>query len=82
MNVYWRMSQCYNNGITLKGMIVVMPTNKRVFTLRLQEYNFDKIKYIADKNKRSITMQIEYLVEKCIDEYEKKNGIIQIPENN
>lgn len=59
-----------------------MPTNKRVFTLRLQDENFDKIKFIADKNKRSIAMQIEYLIEKCIDEYEKKYGIIQVPEND
>lgn len=57
-----------------------MPTNKRVFTLRLQENNFDKIKYIADKNKRSIAMQIEYLVEKNIEEYEKKHGVIKIHE--
>lgn len=59
-----------------------MPTNKRVFTLRLREENFDKIKVIANRNKRSMTMQIEYLVEKCIDEYEKKQGVINDPEIN
>jgi len=63
-------------------MVIVMPTYKRIFTLRLEDKNFDKIKFIADKNKRSITMQIEYLVEECIDEYEKKNGSIKIPEND
>ena len=47
-----------------------MPTAKRVFTLRLSEENYEKIKYIAEKNKRSINMQIEYLVERCIEEYE------------
>ncbi len=55
-----------------------MATNKRVFTLRLEEKNFDKIKFIADKNKRSIAMQIEYLIEKHIEEYEKTNGSIKI----
>lgn len=35
-----------------------MATDKRVFTLRLREKNFEKIKVIADKNKRSIAMQI------------------------
>jgi hypothetical protein len=55
-----------------------MPTDKRVFTLRLQEDNFNKIKYIAEKNKRSIAMQIEYLVEQFIDEYEKEYGKIDI----
>lgn len=53
-----------------------MPTDKRVFTLRLQEDNFNKIKYIAEKNKRSIAMQIEYLVEQFIDEFEKEHGKI------
>ncbi len=57
-----------------------MPTNKRVFTLRLEEENFDKIKFLADKNKRSIAMQIEYLIEQHIEEYEKKNGVIRISE--
>jgi len=55
-----------------------MSTIKRAFTLRLQEDNFEKIKFIADKNKRSIAMQIEYLIEQHIDEYEKKNGAIPI----
>lgn len=53
-----------------------MATNKRVFTLRLEDTNFQKIKYIADKNKRSIAMQIEYLIEQHIQDYEKKNGSI------
>ncbi len=58
-----------------------MPTNKKVFTLRLKDENFDKIKYIADKSKRSIAMQIEYLIEQSIDEYEKQHGkIITDPE--
>lgn len=55
-----------------------MPTDKRVFTLRLQEDNFNKIKYIADKNKRSIAMQIEFLIEQCIAEYERDQGKINI----
>lgn len=42
-----------------------------MFTLRIQESNFEKIKAIADKNKRSIAMQIEYLIERHIEEYEK-----------
>ena len=57
-----------------------MATDKRVFTLRLAEENFEKIKYIAGKNKRSIAMQIEYLIEQYVEEYEEKNGSIQISE--
>lgn len=55
-----------------------MSTNKKVFTFRLQEENFKKIKYIADKNKRSTAIQIEYLLEKYIEEYEETNGSIPI----
>lgn len=54
-----------------------MATSKRFFTLRLEEDNFEKIKFIADKNKRSIAMQIEYLIEQYMNEYEKQNGIIR-----
>ncbi|TDL63217.1 Arc family DNA-binding protein [Paenibacillus amylolyticus] len=53
-----------------------MATDKRVFTLRLREKNFEKIKVIADKNKRSIAMQIEYLIEQHIEEFEKEQGVI------
>ncbi|EDK34023.1 hypothetical protein [Clostridium kluyveri] len=58
-----------------------MATDKRQFTLRLQEENFKKIKYISDKNKRSISMQIEYLVEQCIKNFEKENGNIEVKED-
>jgi hypothetical protein len=54
-----------------------MATDKRVFTLRLNEVNFAKIKFIADKNKRSIAMQIEYLIEQHIEEFEKEKGSIK-----
>ncbi|KHL94266.1 regulatory protein [Paenibacillus sp. IHB B 3415] len=53
-----------------------MATDKRVFTLRLKDENFNKIKYIADKNKRSIAMQIEYLIEQHIEQFEKEKGKI------
>ncbi len=54
-----------------------MATDKRAFTMRMQPENFEKIKYIAEVNKRSIAMQIEFLIESCIADYEKKNGKIQ-----
>lgn len=53
-----------------------MSTDKRRYTLRLQDENFDKVKYIAEKSKRSIAMQIEYIIEKYIEEYEKDHGPI------
>ena len=58
-----------------------MATNKKPFILRLQPINLEKIKVIADRNKRSATMQIEFLIENCISEFEKNNGAIKIDEN-
>lgn len=58
-----------------------MTTDKRQFTLRLQDENFDKIKYIAEKSKRSIAMQIEYIIEQYIEGYEKENGSINTQKN-
>lgn len=59
-----------------------MATNKRQFTLRLSEENFEKIKYIASVNKRSIAMQIEYLIEQYIKQWEKEHGEIDISDVN
>ncbi len=56
-----------------------MATDKRAFTLRLEQENFEKIKFIADKNKRSIAKQIEYLIEQNIKDYETKHGTIPLP---
>ncbi len=53
-----------------------MTTKKRAFTMRMQQENFEKIKHIASQNKRSIAMQIEFLIEECIKEFEQKNGVI------
>lgn len=55
-----------------------MATDKRQFTMRMQPENFDKIRVIAAKNKRSMAMQIEYLLEQCIAEYEASYGTIPI----
>lgn len=57
-----------------------MATDKRQFTLRLSEENFEKIKYIASVNKRSIAMQIEYLIEQYIKQWEKEHGKISLDE--
>lgn len=55
-----------------------MPSFKRTFTLRLEDENYEKIKYISSKNKRSMANQIEFLIEQHILEFEKKNGPIKI----
>lgn len=59
-----------------------MATDKRAFTMRMQPKNFEKIKIISEKNKRSIAMQIEMLIEECILDYEKQNGEITISQEH
>ena len=55
-----------------------MATDKRAFTMRMQPENFEKIKFIAEANKRSIAMQIEFLIEECVSDYETKHGMISV----
>lgn len=53
-----------------------MTTEKRQFTLRVQEAIFDKISVISDREKRSIALQIEYVLERFITDYEREHGPI------
>ena len=48
-----------------------MPTDKRPTT-------FEKVRYLAYKEKRSINGQIERAIDFYIDEYEKKHGSIPV----
>ena len=59
-----------------------MATDKRQFTMRMQQENFDKIRVISAINKRSMAMQIEYLLEKCIADYEALNGKIPLADED
>lgn len=51
-----------------------MATNKRVFTLRLDDEVFDKIGVLATAEHRSVTNYIEYVLLKHISEVEKERG--------
>ena len=55
-----------------------MATNKRVFTLRLQDDVFDKIEYLAKDQHRSMTNFIEYVLLQYLDEYQDEHGEIVI----
>ena len=48
-----------------------MPTNKRVFTLRLSDEVFDKIGALAAREHRSMTNYIEYVLLQHLEELEK-----------
>lgn len=54
-----------------------MATNKRVFTLRLDDAIFDKIGILATNEHRSMTNYIEYVLLKHIEETEKECGEIK-----
>ena len=55
-----------------------MATDKRPTMLRLPERTYEKVRYLAYKERRSINMQIEQAIEVYISAYECKNGPIPI----
>lgn len=54
-----------------------MATNKKVFTLRLEDEVFDKIGALATAEHRSLTNYIEYVLLKHINEVEQEQGVIK-----
>lgn len=58
-----------------------MATYKRVFTLRIGDEVFDKVNALAQKEHRSMTNFIEHVLLSYLEEYEKDNGAIIVPEN-
>lgn len=55
-----------------------MPTNKRVFTLRLSDEVFDKIGALASQEHRSMTNYIEYVLLQHLEDVEKEHGEIEV----
>ena len=55
-----------------------MATNKIQTGIRFEADMLFKITYIAKKNRRSLNAQLEYLAQKCIEDYETKIGMIAI----
>lgn len=53
-----------------------MATNKKVFTLRLEEEVFDKIGALATAQHRSLTNYIEYVLLKHLNEVEQAQGVV------
>ena len=54
-----------------------MPTDKIQTGIRFKEEMLYKISYIAKSEHRSLNAQLEYLTQKCIEEYERNNGKIE-----
>ena len=59
-----------------------MATDKIQTGIRFTEEMLLKISYIAKRNCRSLNAQLEFLSQKCIEEYEIDNGAIQIPDKD
>jgi len=55
-----------------------MTVNKVQTTIRIEPEMLVKIAYIAKNNRRSLNGQLEFLVQKCIEEYEAENGVIPV----
>ena len=55
-----------------------MTTYKIQTGLRLEEDMLAKITFIAKKNRRSLNAQLEFITQKCIEEYELNEGEIII----
>lgn len=47
--------------------------NKIATLIRIDELLYEEIKILAEKNKRSINKQIEYILEKYVDEQKKED---------
>ena len=59
-----------------------MATDKRQFTLRVMDDTYEKIRFLAYAERRSIAMEIETAMLAYIADYEKRHGPIQLPENS
>lgn len=57
-----------------------MATDKRQFTLRVQDETYEKMRYLAYAERRSIAMEIETAMIAYIENYEKLHGPIELPE--
>lgn len=59
-----------------------MATGKRQFTLRIQENTYEKMRYLAYAERRSMAMEIETAMIAYITAYEEKYGPILLPETS
>lgn len=56
-----------------------MATNKRPTMLRLPDDTYEKTRYLAFVERRSVNMQIEHALETYIEAYEAQHGEIKLP---
>lgn len=54
-----------------------MPSNLPIIKANTSHENISKMRVIAKQNKRSVSKELEWLIEKHIEEYEKEHGEIK-----
>lgn len=69
------MLECSQRDNTRRN---IMPSKLPMFGLRIKPELLKKIKYIAAYNGRSANKEIEQLIIKHVDNFEKTNGKINI----
>lgn len=53
-----------------------MAGDRKAFSVRMEPNNYDKLNTLARRNKRSMAMELEYIVEQYFDGYESQYGQI------
>ena len=52
------------------------------FQMTLNLDSYEKLKVVAEKNKRSVVRQVEYWIEQNLEKYENEHGKISLVQNN
>lgn len=73
------LNPIYDYSEIIKKSGDCVATDKRQFTLRIQDDTYEKIRYLAYVERRSIAMEIETAILSYISAYEKDHGIIPVP---
>ena len=56
-----------------------MATNKRQFTLGVDDETYERARYLAYMERRSIAMEIEHMINVFADRYELEHGPFPLP---
>lgn len=51
-----------------------MTAERKTFTMRLPVEDYDKLKILSKKNKRSMASELEFILEMYFEKYELQNG--------
>ena len=54
--------------------------SKSHLSIRMNQEQHDKFQYIASYEGRSMSKQILFLINKCVRDFEKEHGVIELPE--